>query len=185
MWNPNMAAGEPGVGQRVFASRMRPDKARRFVLFALLLFTLIGLSSYSVTGFVPVMPFVFGAGTVFHFWPALSGGRPALSLSAGGLTVDGLGTLVWEGVSGARIRHISRGPVKLQLLEIDTVVPIVSLLTPESRAKGVRRLQTRISRITGPRQMIVDLTNLEDTSKDILVALEYFLQRRVRGNVAP
>ncbi|MCU0882367.1 MAG: hypothetical protein MUF14_06840 [Hyphomonadaceae bacterium] len=179
-----MAAGEPPVGHRVFASRLKPDHARRFVIFGCVLFSAIGVSSFAATGMVPIMPVVFIAGTLFHFWPALNGAKPALQLDSTGITIDGLGTLVWEAVSGARIRHISRGPVKAQLLEIDTVLPAVSMMAEASRPTGLRRFQTRIGRLIGQRQLLVDLTHLEDPSKDILKALEYFLQRRVRGTVA-
>jgi hypothetical protein len=184
MWNPRMAAGEPPAGQRVFVSRLKPDHARRFVLFGCALFAVIGISSFAATGLIPVMPLVFTAGTLFHFWPAIQGTQPAFRLDSTGITVDGLGTLVWEAVSGARIRHISRGPVKAQLLEIDTVLPAVSMMPEASRPTGLRRFQTRIGRLIGQRQILVDLTNLEDPSKDILQALEFFLQRRVRGTVA-
>jgi hypothetical protein len=183
MWNPRMAAGEPPEGQRTFSSNLKQGTGRRFVLFACILFSVIGLASYAATGLVPIMPVIFTAGTLFHFWPALNQTRPAFQLDSAGITIDGLGTLVWEAVSGARIRHISRVPVQMQLLEIDTVLPALSMMAEDSRPRGVRKFQTKIGRLTGPRQIIVDLTNLEDPSKDILHALEYFLQRRVRGAV--
>ena len=137
------------AGQRVFASRLKPDHARRFVIFGCVLFSVIGVSSFAATGMVPIMPLVFIAGTLVHFWPALNGSAPALRLDSTGITIDGLGTLVWEAVSGARIRHISRGPVKAQFLEIDTVLPAITMMAESSRPTGLRRFQTRIGRLIG------------------------------------
>jgi hypothetical protein len=181
MWTPMMAAGEPPGGGRSFASRVRPDRAQRFVATGLVLFGAVGLLSWSVTQAVPLLPVLFAAFTIFHFWPALAASGPALQLEDRGIGVDGLGRVVWEGINKARIRHISRGPVKAHLLEIDLVLPASSMLT--GQAAGLRRLQSRIGRVIGQQRLLIDLTDLEDPPEDVLAAMEYFLKRRVRGNV--
>lgn len=183
MWTPMMAAGEPPGGGRSFASRINPRRARKFVAFCVVLFGLIGALSYSVSGFVPLMPVLFTAGTLFHFWPALYPARPALMLEDRGMAIDGLGSFVWEGVNRARIRHITRGPVTLHLLEIDFILPASSMIGQTLRPNALRRLQTRTGRLIGQQRLVVDLTNLEDPPEAILGAMEYFLKRRVRGNV--
>ena len=167
---------------RVFTTGQSPARARRFMTMAALLFSMAGLVSFSVTGMFPIIPVLFTAGLALYFWPSLFPEGDAIVMERRGLSISGLGRILWEAVDRAHIRHFKRGGVSIQLLEITLAASIdVVCVEPDPRTGIMSKFQVKPWRSLGPTKLVIDLSNLNDPPEDIKAALEHFLRERAHG----
>jgi hypothetical protein len=171
----------PDQHGRSYTAGLKPQAAYRFVGGALVLFGIAGAMSFALSRTVPWFTILIASALVFHFWPALRPRRPVLTLDAEGLRLDGLGFVLWEAVQDVRVRTARAYGRDLHVMEIVLGAPLSIAVTRPDAAPRWRRFQTRPWSVYAGKVILLDVTNLEDSPREVCDAFAFFLGRPVRG----
>lgn len=186
----NDRAAAHAVAGHSFEAALNPRPARTFVGAGLGLFALAAGLGIAITGNFPWSPVIFATGLVFHFWPALTGSRPALRFDRDGFWLDGLGLIPWEAVEKAAWRSKQghpRAPAQAAaLMQVELACPFSLAVVRPDPGPPWRGLQSRIWRRFGDTDLVIMFSGLQDPPGDVRDAFESFLGRPTgpRGIVA-
>jgi hypothetical protein len=161
------------LGTRAFSAHIAPNGPRRFVIVALAIaacFSAVML----VMGQTPIVPSLFAASLLFHYWPAVSGEQAQIVMNRHGFWLDGYGQISWDAIARARLQTSELGGRVLNVLEIE---PSEQTTRWQDKAKLVpfwRRFQARIWHFEDEASLAVVLSVLEDEPLQVVVAFEAF-----------
>jgi len=161
------------LGSRVFSAHIASDGPRRFIVVALAIsacFSVVML----VFGQPPVVPSLFAACLLFHYWPAVSGEQAQILMNRHGFWLDGYGQISWSAIARARLQTSDLGGRQLSVLEIDPESPAVLWQEKAKLVPVWRRFQARIWHFEDHKSLAVVLSVLEDEPLQVVVAFEAF-----------